>query len=455
MPHTDFQRSPPPRCVMSLTLIRPDCMLIPCGNGMDRVFPAANDFTRPASNTFCAMRFLVINHDYPQFQRWFYSSIEDVDKKSYEELMALRHASLFGLAGFYASNLKRLGHEAWDVRVNDEILQKTWARENGVVMPSETAASREARGLVERFRRLGAHPAARRLKPILRPVVRRLSGDKTMYSILKAQIEHYRPEVILNQAVDRVSDEFLAGIKNSVRLVVGQIAAPLPERQTFEGYDLMISSLPNYVNNFRKQGLKSELSRLAFEPSVLDGLGPGSRTFGATFVGSFTTSHHERADLLRYLCQAGAIDLWGENFHRLPKNSPILARYRGKAWGLEMFRILRDSRIAINHHIGIAGDYANNMRLFEATGVGTLLLTDEKVNLGEMFEIDKEVVSYRTPEECLEKIRYYLSHDRERETIARAGQQRTLKEHTYARRLTEFVALANFHLRSSQIRVTQ
>jgi hypothetical protein len=395
------------------------------------------------------MKFLVINHDHPQFQRWFYSMLEGAESKSYDELLALRHASLFGLAGFYSTNLRKLGYEAWDVRVNDEILQKAWARDNGESVASETTVGRGSRAFVERFRHLGAHPAARRLKPLLSPVVRRFSRDKAMYSILKAQIDRYQPDVILNQAVDHVSDDFLASIRPNVGLVVGQIAAPLPETQTYKGYDLMISSLPNYVNHFRKLGLRSELSRLAFEPSVNAVLGPGTMKYGATFVGSFTTVHRDRTELLEFLCKADAVDVWGENFHRIPRNSPILPRHRGKAWGIDMFRILRDSRIAVNHHIGIAGEYANNMRLFEATGVGTLLLTDEKVNLREMFEVDREVATYRTHEECLEKIRFYLSHENERQAISQAGQKRTLSEHTYAKRLTEFAELAISNLRTS------
>ena len=394
------------------------------------------------------MKVLVINHDHPQFQRWFYSTLSDVDSKSYDELIALRHASLFGLAGFYSSNLRSLGHEAWDVRMNDEILQKAWARDHDTAVAGETTVGRGSRTFVERFRYLGAHPAARRFKPILRPIVRRFSGDKTMYGILKAQIDYYRPDVILNQAVDHVADDFLASVRQSVRLVVGQIAAPLPQQQTYNGYDLMISSLPNYVDDFRRQGLRSELSRLAFEPSVIDILGAGSPKYGATFVGSFTSVHRDRTDLLEFLCKAEAVDVWGENFQRIPRGSAILPRHHGKAWGIEMFRILRDSRIAVNHHIGIAGEYANNMRLFEATGVGAMLLTDEKVNLGEMFEVDREVVTYRTHEECLEKIRYYLSHDRERQAIAEAGQKRTLSDHTYRNRLAEFVELAGSNLRA-------
>jgi spore maturation protein CgeB len=111
-----------------------------------------------------------------------------------------------------------------------------------------------------------------------------------------------------------------------------------------------------------------------------------------------------------------------------------------------MYQILGNSKITLNHHGDIA-PYANNMRLYEATGVGTMLITDWKVNLHEMFEPGKEVVAYRTPEECAELIQYYLTHDNEREAIARAGQQRTLREHTYYHRMQEFVEIVIKYLR--------
>jgi spore maturation protein CgeB len=110
-----------------------------------------------------------------------------------------------------------------------------------------------------------------------------------------------------------------------------------------------------------------------------------------------------------------------------------------------MFQLLRNSRITLNHH-GDIGPYANNMRLYEATGVGTLLITDWKANLQEMFEPGKEVVAYRTPDECAELIQYYLEHDEERKAIARAGQERTLREHTYYQRLQELVDIVRRYL---------
>jgi spore maturation protein CgeB len=94
----------------------------------------------------------------------------------------------------------------------------------------------------------------------------------------------------------------------------------------------------------------------------------------------------------------------------------------------------------------VAENNANNMRLFEATGVGALLITDNKDNLGELFEVGKEVVSYSTPEEASELICYYLNHPDEAAAIARAGQERTLKEHTYENRIKELIPVLERYL---------
>jgi spore maturation protein CgeB len=77
------------------------------------------------------------------------------------------------------------------------------------------------------------------------------------------------------------------------------------------------------------------------------------------------------------------------------------------------------------------------MRLFEATGVGTCLITDWKDNLHDLFEPDREVVTYRSPQECVEKVKWLLEHPQEREAIAQAGQARTLKDHTFDQRAIE------------------
>ena len=114
--------------------------------------------------------------------------------------------------------------------------------------------------------------------------------------------------------------------------------------------------------------------------------------------------------------------------------------------GLDMYRALASSYITLNRHINVAENNANNMRLYEATGVGSMLITDKKDNLNDLFEIDKEVVVYSSKEEAAELIHYYLEHPKEAEKIAKAGQARTLREHTYAQRMQELVPILKRHL---------
>jgi spore maturation protein CgeB len=108
--------------------------------------------------------------------------------------------------------------------------------------------------------------------------------------------------------------------------------------------------------------------------------------------------------------------------------------------------VLANSKATLNCHIDVAGDHADNMRLFEATGMGTLLITDWKRNLHAMFDLEKEVATYRGPEECWEKVAYYLCHPEEREAVARAGRERTLRQHTYHHRMQELLDILRKYL---------
>lgn len=189
------------------------------------------------------------------------------------------------------------------------------------------------------------------------------------------------------------------------------------------------------------------LHRLAFEPGVLSHLMEMDRCFDLTFIGSLFRVHASRVSLLEYLSTCfPQMKIWGPKTHHLSLDSPLRKCYMGEAWGREMYQILKNSKVTINHH-GDVAPYANNMRLFEATGVGTLLVTDWKANLNEMFAPGQEVVTYQTTDECAKLIRHYLEHKDEREAIARAGQERSLREHTYEQRMTELVEMVGKHIK--------
>lgn len=76
-------------------------------------------------------------------------------------------------------------------------------------------------------------------------------------------------------------------------------------------------------------------------------------------------------------------------------------------------------------------------RHFEIPACGGFLMTADADNLGDYYEVGKEIVVYDSVSDLAEKIKYYLNHKEERVTIAEAGYQRTLREHTYEKRFNE------------------
>ncbi len=98
---------------------------------------------------------------------------------------------------------------------------------------------------------------------------------------------------------------------------------------------------------------------------------------------------------------------------------------------LEHFR-----RTAINlNFINGNAETGVNMRAFEITAAGGFLLCPYQPELEECFAIGAECDVFRTEDELLRKIEFYLDHPRRRIDIALAGQQRTLSEHLYSHRL--------------------
>jgi len=203
----------------------------------------------------------------------------------------------------------------------------------------------------------------------------------------------------------------------------------------------VITSFPHYVEYFHEQGIQAEYLPLAFDERVLNEIGKEKASYNVTFIGGFSPQHRRGTEVFEHLARRVEVEFWGYGTEMLPKDSIIRQICHGELWGKDMYSILSRSRLTLNRHIDLAGSYANNMRLYEATGVGACLVTDLKDNLQEMFELDKEVISYTCAEDCVEKVNYLLEQDEERKKIAKGGQQRTLREHTYFHRMQELVKI--------------
>jgi spore maturation protein CgeB len=75
-----------------------------------------------------------------------------------------------------------------------------------------------------------------------------------------------------------------------------------------------------------------------------------------------------------------------------------------------------------------------NQRLFDVPATGSMLLTDFRPALGELFD-PEEVAAYHSPEEARTLLEYYRSHPEARQRLAGRARERVLKEHTYLHRV--------------------
>ncbi len=105
----------------------------------------------------------------------------------------------------------------------------------------------------------------------------------------------------------------------------------------------------------------------------------------------------------------------------------------GQRYFEDMARTYSTSRLVFNR--SVRNDL--NMRVFEALACGSMLVTNDLKENGqaELFRDGEHLTTYSTPEELFDKMRFYLTHDTERERIASQGRTAVLAKHTYRHRM--------------------
>ena len=308
-----------------------------------------------------------------------------------------------------------------------------------------------------------------------------------------SQIIRYQPDVIFLNDIYKINRNLRKEIRETYDknvIIIGSLTSYTNDFASFNDIDLMITGVPSFYENFLKAGCNAYFMPFAFEKTLLNEIKrPENPDIDFAFMGSLGNGIDNfslRYALIDDLLKNTSLIVWGDvedkrlsrfdiaainysykinkmmdffeisreirkkiPFIRLAKNFVLdpnypalntiyLNRIHPPIFGLEYYSMMANSKIVLNiHHGENSSKFAANMRLFEATGIGTCLLTDWKENLPTLFESDTEVVTYRNNAECIKKVKYLLENPAEREAIAKAGQQRTLKDHTYDLRMAE------------------
>ena len=352
------------------------------------------------------MRILFLWQYYNQYIRQFYARRPELAQCSYLAQQTALLDDYFGWPGYLVRALRALDHEADILFANAQPLQSAWGREQGFAFD----------------------PA----QPDL---------------LVEHQIRRYCPNVLFAGPWYLDQADLLQRVHPFCDRVFVWIASPLKVKPAKGWIDCVLTSFPHFVQQFQEQGVTAELFQPAcFDPAILQALPAVERDIPVSFVGGLSPAiFKRRVQTLNHVARHIPLQVWGYGLSgRLPRHprrfityltwlfrtGPLRRGYQGEVYGLDTYRVMCRSRITLNVHVDAAEGVASNMRLFEATGCGTLLLTDASPYLARYYESEQEVVTYSSSADLVDKIKYYLDHDAEREAISKAGQERTLRCHT-------------------------
>lgn len=148
-------------------------------------------------------------------------------------------------------------------------------------------------------------------------------------------------------------------------------------------------------------------------------------------------THIERTLLMEILAERYDIHLYTRNDEAVPegiRRFPQISQMDGG------FKVFYSSKINLNITMRSI-ESGIPMRVFDIMSVGGFVLSNYQEEIPELFEEGKEIVTFRTPEELLDKADYYLKHDRERTEIGINGYQKVKKCYTYERQLQKIISI--------------
>jgi glycosyltransferase involved in cell wall biosynthesis len=129
------------------------------------------------------------------------------------------------------------------------------------------------------------------------------------------------------------------------------------------------------------------------------------------------------------------MDIWGDPDWQ----NEFPGHYRGAAdHYLDLPHLYRASRVNLDICRTYQPDIVT-MRVFDVLACGAFILADRSEALLELFVEDKEIVCFETPDEARDKIRFYLTHENERQRIMQAGHRKAIRLHTFERRMSHIL----------------
>lgn len=278
------------------------------------------------------------------------------------------------------------------------------------------------------------------------------------YEVAWHQINHYRPDVVFFTEPLTLDSKFIRMLPYRPKVILGWRASIIPEGTDWSEFDAILTNLSALRDIAVRLGAKRSLHFWpGFEERLYQLVKSDPITEDLVFCGQWTQYHEARNKLVTDLVTADENKSLGFSLGMYISGSPsimpqsIAARTRGPRFGVEYCKAIRSGAISLDargtelfatdpttgNKIDLFKGETGTNRMLEVTGVGSLLMAEHYPVLSRHFEIGKEIETFKSFGELVEKVRFFRDNPKIRDEIALKGHQRCMRDHSMEVRVEE------------------
>lgn len=236
--------------------------------------------------------------------------------------------------------------------------------------------------------------------------------------ILRKFIEKINPDIIFLREPCQIDNLFWKPYKNKI-FIATMIGCNIghPINWMLHTSDMVFTNAREFTDFFNLNLVESYLIDYGFDTELPKELSFKEKKYDVSFVGLLGTKDQEKKTIMmEAIAEKFNFFWWGPKGELLNHYPNLLKRWQGIVAGREMYQVYADSKIVVNEYVHSNANKAINLRLKEAMGVGTCQITRFAENIKHIAD-SNAVVFFNDKDDCIDKISYYLKHDKEREQI--------------------------------------
>ncbi len=187
-----------------------------------------------------------------------------------------------------------------------------------------------------------------------------------------------------------------------------------------------------YLENYHKEGVKNTLPYLtSLNTDILRPMNL-KKIYDVMFLGK---PSKPRFETLKFLIDNGInVRIFGKGWENYPE---IKKFYFGHISMEEKIKTINQSKICLSLSKNKDGVAHFKGRVFGMAACKAFTLVDYFKEYLKFFKNNEEIVMFKDDRDLLEKIKYYLTHDKEREKIADNAHRKYLKENEVSKKVIE------------------